>query len=595
MRENNIPAIPKIAEEELALLDLLLNEDQTTSQNDNELVARTTDTEVPLSFAQESLLFLNHWHPDSAAYTIALCLRLKGALDTSCLKRAVAMIIEKHEILRTHFPLNAGRAVQAITPNLSLPFEVKHVNNADEAKQYAIKEASRPFDLSKGPLFRTYLIQQNETQYGLLLTFHHIIADAGSTQLLVEELARYYTAFRQGTSSDNPPLKIQYGDYALWQRRHLDLSRNETRLAFWRRYLQSASVTLLETDKRRRPQVRSRQGEEFCYLLPEQLVKTLRAFSRLKGITLYMVLLAGFALFLRRYSGNSDVLFGTVVTHRDRPELESLIGLFADILPLRLNLSGNPTVETLLQRVREQFLEVHEYALPFSTLVNALQTTRNVDPLSFAPIVFEYHNTSIDELKFPGLSVEPTFINTGTAKFDLHLSVEESEHGIHLACQYATDLYEADQVAQWLLHYQRLLEAMVAAPEQRIASLSLLSPDESQRLLKRWATSSCTDFTPSCCLHQAFQVQAAQHAEAEAVSCGEVRISYGELDRRSNQLAHYLRQHGVGTETIVGVLLERSIDLITALLAILKAGGAYLPLDPQAPFSSPVITPPTPG
>jgi amino acid adenylation domain-containing protein/non-ribosomal peptide synthase protein (TIGR01720 family) len=554
----------------------------------------------PTSFAQQRLWFLDQFEPGSPFYNIPLAVRLQGRLDIDVLRRVLVEIVRRHEILRTTFIALDGQPMQLVTPfeasgadPLPLPVtDLSHLpDDQREAEMYRLAtwEAQRPFDLRAGPLVRAALLRLTDDDHLALLTLHHIIADGWSMGVLLHELATLYAAFVAGRPAPLPDLPIQYADYAVWQRETLARSAGDgvspldRQLAYWRERLADAPAALdLPTD-RPRPPVQSSRGASCSARLPQALAERLRALGRQAGATLFMTLEAAFAVLLRRYSGQEEVCIGTPVAGRSRPELEGLIGCFINTLVLRHDLRGSPTFREVLERTRATALEAfaHQEA-PFELVVEAVQAARDISRTPLFQVMFILQNAPASVHQLPGLTLTQIDVETGTSTFDLTLSATEDVEGVALAVEYCTDLFTEGTIHRLLTHYRVLLEGIVADPACPIDRLPLLSAEERSTLLN-WGGVVRPSVAPTSTIVERFEAEADRAPDAEAVVWGDTRLNYADLDRRANQLAHYLRRLGVRPGVLVGIALERSADLVVAVLGVLKAGGAYVPLDPAYP------------
>jgi amino acid adenylation domain-containing protein len=580
--------IAKLSPEQRALLQRHLLDKATGLATSPAVTRRPDGASWPLSFAQERLWFLSQLAPASHVYNIAAVYRLRGPLDLVALRRALEAIVDRHEVLRATCAVSAGSPLQVITPlrGLELPLvdltAWPETERAAEAQQRTREEVQRPFDLARDPPFRASLLRLDPHEHHLLLTVHHAAADGWSMGLLFRELGLLYGAYLQGQPSPLPELPIQYADYAHWQRGWLQGETLESQLAYWRRQLADAPLLLeLPTDYPR-PPLQSFQGAQQRLSLSPVLVQALRALSRQAGVTLFMTLLAAFNALLARYTGRDDLLVGSPIAGRQRREVEGLIGCFVNTLVLRTNLAGDPTFHELLRREREVCLRAYEHQdLPFEKLVEAIRPERDPSRSPLVQVLFTFQNAPRAPLALPNLEVERLPIETDSAKFDLSLVLSEGDSAITGQFNYRTDLFEPETIARLAGHFQTLLERIVAAPDARLSNLPLLTAPERHQLLVEWNATEA-DYPRDQCVHRLIEAQAARTPEATAVVFEGQRLTYAELNRRANQLAHYLRRRGVGPDAPVGVLLERSADLLVSLLGILKAGGAYLPLDPRA-------------
>jgi amino acid adenylation domain-containing protein len=547
------------------------------------------DGAIPLSFAQERLWFLDRLLPDSAAYNIPVAVRLEGRLSVAVLRASLEKVIRRHEVLRTTFPLAGDEPVQRIAPPGPVPLLLVDLSGLEpedrgcEAGRLAAAEAQRPFDLACGPLLRAQLVRLAPDEHLALLTLHHIVSDGWSTGVLVREIAALYQAFAAGRSSPLPELPIQYADFSLWQRRWLP-EVEEAQLAYWRERLAGSPAVLdLPTD-RPRPAVASSRGAVQTFKVAADLVGPLRQLGQREGATAFMVLLSGFEILLSRYSGQTDVAVGTPIAGRTRSEIEPLIGFFVNTLVLRVDVSGEPSWREVLSRVRAASLEAFAHQdLPFERLVETLAPERNLGHSPLFQVLFAYQNAPREPLRLPGLTLSFVPTETGTTKFDLALTFEEEGEGLRGALGYSRDLFDVTTAARMAEHLELALRAMVEDPEAPIRRAPLLTPAQRQALLVEWNDTRVASAAGRETVHGLFEAQAARTPESVAAICGGEAIRYGELNTRANRLARYLRRLGVGPEVLVGVCMERTLDLVVSLLGVLKAGGAYVPLDPHYP------------
>ncbi|HEX7334998.1 MAG TPA: amino acid adenylation domain-containing protein [Pyrinomonadaceae bacterium] len=552
------------------------------------LVPVSREQLLPLSHAQERLWFLDQLKPGSVTYNVPGAVRLKGRLDVEALRRTLNEVVRRHEVLRTTFVSVIGQPVQVISPASQVELPVHDLSDLPEEQREAEArlltqaEAAQPFDLSIGPLVRVQLLRFAEEDHVMLFTLHHIISDEWSTGILVREVAALYEAYIEGRESPLPELEIQYADYAVWQREWLQDEVLDQQLEYWRQQLgDELPVLQLPTDKPR-PPVLSPQGRTINFIVPAQLTAELKKLSNGEGVTLFMTLLAAFKILLWRYSGQSDVVVGTPIADRNQLAIEGLMGLFVNTLVLRTSLSGNPSFRELLGRVREVTLGAYAHRdLPFEKLVEELQPERDMNRSPLFQVLFTVQNAAAETLQLPGLEASEITADDETAKFDLTLGLVRMEGELHGLLQYNTDLFEATTVERIAGHFQSLLATIAKDPEQKLHELSSVMSAEQRRLLVEWNHTQ-TDW-PAGFVAELFTEQAQRTPENDAVIDGEQRVSYRELNERANQLAHYLQSLGVGPETVVGLLLPRSVEMVVGLLGILKAGGAYLPLDTQLP------------
>jgi amino acid adenylation domain-containing protein len=571
-----------------ALLEKRLRGELPKNQRAQTIPQRLEQSIAPLSFAQQRLWFLNQLEPGSAAYNLPRSIRLTGQLNIAALKQSFNEIVRRHESLRTTFATVDRQPIQLVAPALTLALPVINLRELAESereqkiRQLATEEAQRPFSLDKGPLLRVALLQLNQVEHVILLTMHHIVSDAWSTGVLVQEMAALYEAFVSGKPSPLPELPVQYADFASWQRQWLQGEVLESQLAYWKQQLSNAPVLQMPTD-RPRLAVQTSRGAQQSLILTKELTKALKTLSQQEGVTLFMTLLAVFKALLYRYTGQKDILVGSPIANRNRAEIEGLIGFFVNTLVLRSDLSGNPSFRELLERVREVTLGAYAHQdLPFELLVEALQPERNLGRNPLFQVMFALNNVSVPTLKLSGLTLNSLKVETGTMQLDLSLDMVETEQGLSASVEYSTDLFEAATIACILEHFQILLEGIVANPNQRLSDLPLLTQGERQKLLVEWNNTQIDD-QQNQCIHELFEAQVARSPDAVAVASEDEQLTYQELNIRANQLAHYLQSLGVGPEVPVGICVERSLEMVVGLLAILKAGGAYVPLDPTYP------------
>jgi amino acid adenylation domain-containing protein len=547
------------------------------------------DDELPLSFSQQRLWFLDQLEPGSAFYNNPIALRLLGELDVDALRRSLNAIVARHESLRTRFISRGGRPAQVIEPELRLELpmdDISHLPASEvmtEAQRLATEEAQRPFDLAQGPLARARLLRLSETDHVLLVTLHHIISDGWSLGVLIRETAAFYQAFIAGAEARLPELPIQYADYARWQRDYLQGEALQRQLDYWTTQLRGKPTLLELPTDHPRPAIQSSRGATWSFDLPLPLSKSLARLSRQEGATLFMTLMAAFQTLLGRYSGQTSINVGTPIATRTRAELEGLIGFFAGTLVMRGELEGDPSFVELLSRARESALGAYAHQdLPFEQLVEALAPERDLSHTPLFQVMFVFDNAPLGEIKLPGLSLAPFQTDSGTARFDLTLVMTEAPDGLSGTFEYNTDLFEPATIERMAGHFQTLLESVVADPEQRLSQLPVMAEAERRQILVEW-NQTTADFPSDRCFHHLFEERVAAQPDQVAASFEGQRLTYRELNERANQLAHYLRKQGVGPETIVGLCVERSLEMVIAQLGVMKAGAAYLPLDPNYP------------
>jgi amino acid adenylation domain-containing protein/non-ribosomal peptide synthase protein (TIGR01720 family) len=540
----------------------------------------------PLSFAQQRLWFLTEIQSEEYAYNIPAGFYIDGALDVGALERAVNEIVRRHETLRTRFEVIDGRPMQIVRPFETRPIaRIDLTDRAPDERQralerVAVEEAKRPFDLLAGDLVRVTLAKLEPERYALLFVFHHIVYDVWSIGVLVRELVALYEAFTNGRPSPLPDLVVQYADYARWQREQLVDETLERHVAYWREQLRDAAELALATD-RPRAAVQTSRGGRAERIVCRESADRLAALSRTEGVTPFMTLLAGFQALLHRQTRQDDIVVGTPTASRQPAEVEGLIGFFVNSLVLRTSLAGDPTFRELVGRVRTIALDAYAHQdAPFDKLVETLRPERTLSRNPFFQVMFTYQ--SAPPLAIEGLRVTPFGVETDTATVDMEVYAYDEPDGLRVVARYNADLFDEPTIAGLLRQFERLLDSAAAEPDRRVSRLELLGPQEREQLLVDWNRTPRT-YPSDRCIHEIFEEQAAARPDAIAASYGGRSLTYAELNRQANRLASRLRRRGVGPDTLVGLMVERSLDMIVGMLAILKAGGAYVPLDTTYP------------
>ncbi|HHW2600160.1 TPA: non-ribosomal peptide synthase/polyketide synthase [Pseudomonas aeruginosa] len=545
-----------------------------------------------LSYAQQRMWFLWHLEPQSGAYNLPSAVRLNGPLDRQALERAFASLVQRHETLRTVFPRGADDSLAQAPLQRPLEVAFEDCSGLPEAEQEARlreeaqRESLQPFDLCEGPLLRVRLIRLGEERHVLLLTLHHIVSDGWSMNVLIEEFSRFYSAYATGAEPGLSALPIQYADYALWQRSWLEAGEQERQLEYWRGKLGERHPVLELPTDHPRPAVPSYRGSRYEFSIEPALAEALRGTARRQGLTLFMLLLGGFNILLQRYSGQTDLRVGVPIANRNRAEVEGLIGLFVNTQVLRSVFDGRTSVATLLAGLKDTVLGAQAHQdLPFERLVEAFKVERS---LSHSPLfqVMYNHQPLVADIEaldsVAGLSFGQLDWKSRTTQFDLSLDTYEKGGRLYAALTYATDLFEARTVERMARHWQNLLRGMLENPQASVDSLPMLDAEERYQLLEGW-NATAAQYPLQRGVHRLFEEQVERTPTAPALAFGEERLDYAELNRRANRLAHALIERGIGADRLVGVAMERSIEMVVALMAILKAGGAYVPVDPEYP------------
>jgi amino acid adenylation domain-containing protein len=554
-----------------------------------EIQPRKASAVLTLSFAQERLWFLNQLEGDNATYNIPSAWQLNGALSITALEAAVNEIIRRHEILRTTFKTETGVPTQVIAESLEIKIplidlsQIPDTEKFPEIQRWISAEAQHPFNLATDPLVQVKLLRLDALEHILLLTMHHIVSDGWSMGIFWQELSALYKVFSCGKTSPLTELPIQYADYALWQRDWLKGNVLESQLTYWKEQLKDAPPLLELPYENPRPSVQTFRGGNESFQLDLELTEKLQNLSQKSGATLFMTLLAAWSSLLYRYSGRSDILVGTPIANRNRPEIEPLIGFFVNTLVMRTQFKEDRSFADILKIVRQTALDAYAHQdIPFEQLVSELQPNRSLSYNPLFQVMFSLQNASMEPPEFPGVICSDLKRESVVAKFDLWLSMEETEGGLIGEWEYNSDLFDRTTIRRWIGHFQRLLEAIVANPEQPVAQLPLLTESERHQLLVEW-NETAKDYPSNKCIHQLFEAQVEKNPDAIAVVFESEQLTYRQLNSRSNQLAHYLQKLGVKPETLVGICVERSLEMVVGLLGILKAGGAYVPLDPNYP------------
>lgn len=556
----------------------------------NTLTLKPRDGQAPLSFSQERMWFLHQLEDCGPAYTIPAAVRLTGSLKVEILEQSLNEIVRRHEILRTGYSTLDGRPYPAVSPSFTItmtPTDLSRIPSSEQEKEVARlarEHAQLPFDLAHAPLFRLTLLRLSETDHVLFLMMHHIISDAWSLGVFFKELGSHYAALIHQQPPSLPDLPLQYSDFSYWHRKWLTGPVLDSQLVYWKGRLADAPGMLdLPTD-RPRPAQQTFHGALEMVELPAALSHALTAMSRQEGVTLFMLLLAAFKALLYRYSGQEDILVGTPVANRNWSAVEGLIGTFVNTLVLRTDLSNNPTFRELLSRVKETALAAYDHQdLPFEKLVEVLQPDRDLSRSPLFQIMFTVPNVPMPMPHIANLSVKPWFIDRGAAQFDLTLSVVDTlDQARWIAVEYNTDLFNRETIIRMLGHFQNILRDITGNPERRLWELSMFSSPELDQLLVAWNTTT-TPYPENVCLHELIETQVTRDSNAPAVIFNSEQLTYGQLDQKANQLAARLREYGVGPEVLVGIFMDRSIEMLIGLLGVLKAGGAYVPLDPTFP------------
>jgi amino acid adenylation domain-containing protein len=576
-----------IRDNKKSIIDFLSNHRRVVRSSD-EIVRYNKDeiSRVPLSFSQERLWFIDQLE-GSVQYHTPEVMRLRGQLNKDALRAALETILERHEILRTVILDDEGEPYQCVKDKDEWELRVvdgrDYQGNAERLQDYISELIRRPFDLSKDYMMRADLIQLAAYEHILVITMHHIASDGWSISIFLNELVEVYESYTEKRASKLKPLEIQYSDYSIWQRGHLDEEHLEKRLNYWRRKLEGLSALQLPTDYSR-PALQTTKGAVVRFDIDRNLREKLQQLSHQQGCTLFMTLLAAFKVLLHKYSSQSDICVGTPIAGRQQPEVEKLIGFFVNTLALRTEIDAEETFIDLLQKVRATTLEAYEHQeVPFEKVVNAVVKERDMSRSPLFQVMLVFQNSSANSrLKFGEVELIKEDYEHTTAKFELMFGLTETAEGLQAAIEYSTDLYTEATVLRMAGHFKQLLQSVVEQSNQKVGRISILTEAERRQLLEVF-NATTVPYSRDKSVVDMFEDQVAKTPEDTAVVFEEARLSYTELNKRANQLAHYLQSKGVKAETLVPICIERSLEMIVGVLGILKAGGAYVPIDPEYP------------
>jgi amino acid adenylation domain-containing protein/non-ribosomal peptide synthase protein (TIGR01720 family) len=542
-----------------------------------------------LSFAQQRLWFLDQFEPGNIQYNIPISVRLKGDVDVKQLENVLNKIIERHETLRTTFDtMSDGRARQVIHPMLKIDLPLvdlsDYADNREElARQVADAEAAKPFDLTYGPLIRAKLIRLDAHEHVLIIVTHHIVSDGWSVSVVIREFAAVREALFHNQPVTLPPLTIQYADFAAWQRQWLSGSRLETELTYWKNQLESPPPALELPTDRSRSAASSHRGKDVIFNLSSELSDAITRITQKQGVTTFMTLMAAFQVLLARFANQTDILVGTPIANRTRKEVEPLIGFFVNTLVMRSDLSDNPSFHTLLERIKKTALDAYDNQnVPFEKLVDALQPERDTQHTPFFQVMFAMQDSALESIELSNLNLSVFQISSGSAKFDMSLSMVERFGTLRGQLEYDADLFDESTIQRFVHHFQILLHNLTSDPEVPVLQTAVLDDTDSQTIIKKFNEQHHA-LPDNICLPVLFEKQVAHTPDAIAVSDQHSELSFAELNIKANRCAAYLRAQGVGADQLVGVSTTRSVDAVAAILAVLKAGAGYVPLDPDYP------------
>ncbi|MDI1443026.1 non-ribosomal peptide synthetase [Polyangium sp. 6x1] len=589
MKDELAERLSRLSPEKRALVEKRLRGERIESAPRFVIPRRPGNGPGPLSFSQQRLWFIQELDKESAAFNEIAVLHLSGPLDTAAFERAIHEIVRRHEILRTTFMAPEGTPAQIVArevgPCVSF-VDLGRVNDAEkdeEVRRRIEAEAARPFDLATGPLFRVTVLALSAAEHVAIFANHHIVSDAWSRGIMLRELAALYAAFTKGAPSPLPELDLQYADFAHWQRETFGGQALEEQLAYWRRQLGGPLPVLELPADRPRPAGAAHRAGALPVHVPKPLSEALEALARSEKATLFVAVLSAFGILLRRYAGQEDILVGTPIAARSRTQIEPLIGFFVNNLVMRLDLTSSPSFRELLRRTRE--VATGAFArqdVPFEKLVEELQPTRDPSRSPLFQAMLSLRNVPQQPLEIPGLAVRTLDAHLPTARFDFTLDLGPVPDGLSGFVEYSAELFDESTIERMMEHFSTIVREVVADPERPIDEIPLLSQAERHRILSAWNATE-TPVPRSSCVHHAFELQVARTPDAQALVFGDRALTFRELDARANRLAHALQKEGVGPEVLVGIHLDRSLEMVVAMLGVLKAGGAYVPLDPSYP------------
>ncbi|MFP5263078.1 MAG: amino acid adenylation domain-containing protein [Blastocatellia bacterium] len=573
--------------EKLKLFDQMLKKRGLNAPRSPAIARRAGSEPCKLSFAQQRLWFLYQLEPGNPFYNVPTAVRLTGRLDVTALERGLNEIMRRHEVLRTTFDMLDGEPVQIVNESKPTKLCLTDLSGLGErareaeAQRLANEEAQLPFNIVTDPMMRARLLKLKDADHIALITLSHIASDGGSIAVLMKEISSLYEAYSAGKESTLEELPVQYANFASWQRSWLEGEGFESQMAYWKEQLAGAPTAINLPTDHARPPAQSYRGRSETFALNESLTSGLKLLTRQADATLYMTLLAVYLTVLHHYTGEQDIVVGSPIANRKKAGLEGLIGLFINMLALRVDLSGAPGFIELLKRVREVSLSAYAHQdLPFEKLVDELQPARDMSRNPLFQVAFQLQNAPNPGMKLAGLRVRQEGAENVISTFDLDMQIIESGRGLTGLLIYNSDIFEPDTIKRLTKHFQVVAGAVVSNPERPIPDLSLLTQAERHQLLSEWNDTG-KEYPVDACIQDLFEAQVRKTPNATALVFDDERLTYAELNTRANQLARYLRKLGVGPEVRVGILVDRSIEMLVGLLGTLKAGGTYVPLDPD--------------
>ncbi|MGF9819232.1 amino acid adenylation domain-containing protein [Brevibacillus agri] len=562
---------------------------QMRDENTQDIVRVSTDRRFQLSFAQQRLWFIEKLNPGQVSYNLPFAIRLEGPINAEILEKCINKIIERQELLRTVFRESDGVPFQVVLPSLEIPllevsFRSIAASELDNKMNEYLSEQSRiPFNLTSGPLIRSTLINIDDDTCVLFINMHHIISDGWSEDIFVKELFQLYESAITESIANLPNLPVQYKDFSNFQRGLHQSDVFNRHISYWKERLAGAPYILELPTDRPRPLVQTTRGSKVSEVIPRNVVESLHQLSLEEGATPYMILLTVYSVLLFRYTGKDDIIIGSPIANRNRMEIENIIGFFVNMLPIRIDLSGNPSFRQLLKRVKEVCLEAFDHQeAPFEKIVEEIKLHRDVSRNLLYQVAFTLQNTLWKTMKFAGVTASPIEIENGTSKIDIAMFVKDFGEELKVIIEYNSDLFDNESMKRLLNHYLLLLKSVLVNPEQQIELVSFISDVELRQVLVEWNQKD-SKYPDDKCIHELFEEQVERTPDRVALAFEDKQLTYRELNQRANKLANYLIMKGVGPEVPVGICIDRSIDMVVGLLGILKSGGAYVPLDPRYP------------
>ncbi|MCX8132087.1 MAG: amino acid adenylation domain-containing protein [Clostridia bacterium] len=551
-------------------------------------ISRDEGEDLPLSFSQQSMWFFDQFTKGNPVFNISNAVKMSGIPNKEAIRKSLEKLVERHESLRTTFKNVNGSPVQVINKKADVDLaevDLSHVHKKEienKIKLVLKDEARRIFDLEKGPLFRFCLFKTGEEEYVFSMTIHHIISDAWSNAILVGEFFKLYEAFLKEKNLELPLPEIEYADYSSWERNRLQGETLEELLSYWRKQLANPLTLQLPTDYPR-PKSQSYEGGFETFRVSRELSEKLKSICNKEGVTMFMLILTAFQALLCRYSGQTDIFTGTVVANRNRKEVESLVGYFMNTLVMRTNFENDPCFTEVLNKVKQMTIDAYTYQeLPFDKLLEELKPERDVSRTPLFQVMFILHTTQKVELDLPGLKMEQLAVESGMSPFDLRLQLTETDQGLKGGFDYNTSLFSPSTVERIGYHLLNILESIAANPEVRISKIKLLTEKEERQILEEFNNTDA-EYPEEKVIYEFFEEHALKNPDDIAASFGDKQLTYKELNEKANQIARILCEKGMGQESIIGILLERSLEMIIGIMAVVKAGGAYLPIDPHNP------------